>query len=246
MICIVTHKDLDVSYYTDLLLKAKINFSVEYFDVHYFKSETTYSQLLLSKAFYMRFADFEYMLIYQLDAYVFRDELEYWCKKGYDYIGAPWFEDCASHEVGAKLWKVGNGGFSLRKISRFARILSYKGPVYKPGFIRSKISFRKSSNLFASFTLLIARSLGYENSIYELIKINRDSEDVFWTFTFQNSWLNFRVPEVDIAYKFAFEISPSYLFNLNNDKLPFGCHAWHKYEYQSFWEKHIQESGKSM
>ena len=30
------------------------------------------------------------MLIYQLDAYVFKDELLNWANKGYDYIGAPW------------------------------------------------------------------------------------------------------------------------------------------------------------
>ena len=138
-ISIITYKNLDISYYASLLNSSGINYNIEFFDNDYFRSEVTYSQLLLSKAFYQRFIDYKYMLIYQLDAYVFRDELQYWCNQGYDYIGAPWFEDCSSHEEGAKLWKVGNGGFSLRKTSRFIQILSYKGPVFKPGFIRSKI-----------------------------------------------------------------------------------------------------------
>lgn len=34
-----------------------------------------YSILLQSHPLYERFADFDYMLIYQLDAWVFRDEL---------------------------------------------------------------------------------------------------------------------------------------------------------------------------
>lgn len=30
-------------------------------------------------------------MIYQLDAWVFNDELSSWCSLGYDYIGAPFF-----------------------------------------------------------------------------------------------------------------------------------------------------------
>jgi hypothetical protein len=72
------------------------------------------------------------MLIYQLDAWVFKDDLMKWCNKGYDYIGAPWFEDFGSYEKGKKLWRVGNGGFSLRKIKYFCKVLSWKWPVIKP------------------------------------------------------------------------------------------------------------------
>lgn len=238
-ISIITFKNLDISYYTVLLKNSGINHNIELFDKDYFKSEVTYSQLLLTKAFYLRFKYFEYMLIYQLDAYVFRDELEYWCNKEYDYIGAPWFEDCSSHEEGAKLWKVGNGGFSLRKTSRFIQILSYKGPVFKPGFIRSKISFRKSTNKIVSLILLIAKSLGYKNTISYIVDNNSDSEDFFWSFTFKESWLKFKIAPTEIAYRFSFEISPSYLFELNNRILPFGCHAWQKFDYENFWVKHI-------
>jgi len=44
---------------------------------------------MMSPAFYDAFKAFDYILIYQLDAFVFRDELEYFCSLGYDYIGAP-------------------------------------------------------------------------------------------------------------------------------------------------------------
>jgi hypothetical protein len=47
----------------------------------------------LSEEFYQAFTDFEFMLIYQLDAFVFRDELADWCRSGYEYIGAPWLRD---------------------------------------------------------------------------------------------------------------------------------------------------------
>ena len=38
---------------------------------------------------YSRFEKYEYMLIYQLDAFVFSDRLMEFVEAGYDYIGAP-------------------------------------------------------------------------------------------------------------------------------------------------------------
>ena len=80
-----------------------------------------YNELLLSENFYTTFSAFKYILIYQPDSYVFRDELMEWCKEGYDYIGAPWLED---NDEQIKLNGVGNGGFSLRNIEKFLYIFS--------------------------------------------------------------------------------------------------------------------------
>lgn len=41
------------------------------------------------------------------------------------------------------------------------------------------------------------------------------------------------------ASHFAFEKHPSFLFS-QNGQLPFGCHAWRKYEYDEFWGKYIK------
>ena len=49
-----------------------------------------YNDMMMSKDFYSLFADTEYILVCQPDAWIFRDELEKWCRKSYDYIGAPW------------------------------------------------------------------------------------------------------------------------------------------------------------
>lgn len=61
-----------------------------YFHPEYFGNTSAYNRLMFSPAFYRRFADFEYILIYQLDSFVFKDQLSYWCGLSYDYIGAPW------------------------------------------------------------------------------------------------------------------------------------------------------------
>ena len=114
---------------------SSINFegriSSEKFPDHYFKSVFGYNRLMLTDSFYERFVHSKYILIYQLDAYVFKDELLYWCSKDYDYIGAPWiaspdkgikkllslFDSKKKKERSKIFYKVGNGGFSLRKVS---------------------------------------------------------------------------------------------------------------------------------
>lgn len=95
-------------------------FGVERFADYYFESTNHYSELLLSEAFYRRFQSYEYLFIYQPDAFVFSDRLMEFCRMGYDYIGAP---------VPRWAWRkrkqrVGNGGCSLRKVSSCLRILS--------------------------------------------------------------------------------------------------------------------------
>ncbi len=94
----------------------------------YFVSVRAYSRLLVSRLFYRRFTDYSYILLYQLDAWVFRDELKYWMDKGYDYIGAPWIiapplsSKRSMLNISDRLaGKVGNGGFSLRKIRTHLR-----------------------------------------------------------------------------------------------------------------------------
>lgn len=99
-----------------------------YFADKYFKSEKTYSQLCLLCDFYKAFNDYEYMYIVQPDVWIFRDEFEHWCDFGYDYIGAPILSK-------ASLWRnvpnVGNGGFSLRKISTFIDMCDKNGVLRK-------------------------------------------------------------------------------------------------------------------
>lgn len=49
-----------------------------------------YNEMMMSEAFYQLFADSEYILICHTDAWIFSDQLQQWCQKGYDLIAAPW------------------------------------------------------------------------------------------------------------------------------------------------------------
>ena len=72
----------DLQSWQSVVVKALCN---EWFD-----GVKGYNSMLLSTGFYDLFSAYDYILIYQLDAYVFRNELDEWVAKGYDYIGAPW------------------------------------------------------------------------------------------------------------------------------------------------------------
>lgn len=85
-------------------------------------SRLSYNRLFLNVDFYSRFANYEYILICQLDVFVFHDRLHEFCQLGYDYIGAPSIlrrNAAGSYEIYG-----GNGGFSLRKVSSIRTLLT--------------------------------------------------------------------------------------------------------------------------
>ena len=84
------------------------------FPTYYFQSLVNYSELCCLHDFYDAFKDYDYMMIYQPDCWVFEDKLDEFCALGYDYIGAPWPKMPGIPEDG-----VGNGGFCLRSVSKF-------------------------------------------------------------------------------------------------------------------------------
>lgn len=235
---LVCDSDLNAGIYKKYIPEIKL----EYFDKDYFKNVDRYNRLLLTYEFYKRFADFEYILIYQLDAWVFRDELDYWCQKGFDYIGSPWFENFGSHENGDKLWTVGNGGFSLRRIASFLDIFCFKKQLFKISGLKmiypDKIGFIKKMK---RLLIIYSKSFGLKNSSNYYIKNYKYGEDVFWSIFLRKSEKQMKIPECEEAINFSFEKSPMYLYELAGDRLPFGCHAWYKHDYNTFWENYIKE-----
>lgn len=100
---------------------------VERFPQSFFNGIFGYNRLMLSKDFYQRFERYEYILVYQLDAFVFSDRLQYFCGLGYDCIGAPWLQGYRYITgIERRYLHVGNGGFSLRKVSIFLEVLNEK------------------------------------------------------------------------------------------------------------------------
>lgn len=235
-ISIVTYRNLNIEFYLEILSENEIHYGVQFFNNKNFKSIIGYNRLLISREFYKRFDKFEYILVYQLDAYVFRDELLEWCNMGYSYIGAPWVVEDAEIED----WQVGNGGLSLRKTSDHIKVLQsfslIKGliPLIKT-VVKSDSSILKKTILF----LLIPFEYIFCNNTFFLLNRFRNNEDYFWSVISNKNFEWFKVPDAKIAMRFSFETSPSLLYNIIN-QFPFGCHAWEKRE-PIFWSEKFKE-----
>ena len=179
----------------------------------YFTGTDSYNRLLISTAFYRPFLPYEYVLIYQLDAYVFKDELPYWCSQGLDYVGAPtihkeefdalpatekeeFAQALSSHRL------VFNGGLSLRRVAGMMRYLRIYNTFY-PGW------------------------KGNEDMLFSLEATRLKPMKFF-----------IKLPTWEQALRFSFEKSPAASYELTGHLLPFGCHAWERYD-PEFWRNYI-------
>jgi hypothetical protein len=221
-----------------------VKIQYKYFPEKYFRNINGYNSLLLNRNFYLPFLEYEYMLIYQLDAFVFSDRLIEWCNKKYDYIGAPWLIDNGPF-IGLDFHErpVGNGGFSLRKISTFCGTCSKK--IRFAGFLHSIFSkciyYSKKYSFFPAYPLYILIKL-IQKILLKLFFDPADSdnnEDRLWSNELYTSGC---LPSPFEAVKFSFENYPEYLFEINNNELPFGCHKWESHYFFLFWKKYIKLS----
>ena len=196
----------------------------------YFKGILGYNKLMLSTDFYDSFSEYEYMLIAQPDACIWREEnmLEYFMDMDFDYYGAPWIparriwewapvrsgQDGRRRIVCLKKEgngiEMGNGGFSLRRISSCRKLIK-------------EFAWRKS---------------------YWYIKRN---EDIFFGVFGRGSKNNFKLCDVASGLKFAGEYNIKEL--VLEGRTPFGVHGWSKYfdsyedmqkflEENDVWKKH--------
>lgn len=241
-VTLLTYKELDLSVYEIIAKEFDFVLNKVYFSKDFFMSISGYNRLCLNPDFYRRFLDYQYMLIYQLDAWVFKDELELWCDKGYDYIGAPWFKKDGEEYTYDFVEDVGNGGLSLRKVAFCYKVLRrFKYAPIQP----FREILRKSTSRNLRFIRACARSLGVRNNLAYYLSDNDEkikNEDGYFSL-FKNSHVKCNIPSPAEAIGFAFEVHPSYLFGLNNKLLPFGCHAYRKNEYDSFWSRYIKDNG---
>jgi hypothetical protein len=199
----------------------------------------SYSRLLISSTFYKYFKKYEFVLICQLDVYVFSDMLNYWInKKNIHYIGAPWF-NCANGEWTQDFMGVGNGGFSLRNVKYFIDFLTRIKIIFAIKEIYSK--YKIFENLSYKKLLLRLNFYFKIKAFWELDKLflpNYIPEDQYFGLYLSSIFSDFMLADFENSYKFSFETNPSYLFELNKFQLPFGCHAWKKYD-SEFWASYI-------
>lgn len=176
-----------------------------------------YNKMMLSEEFYKLFDDYEYIFICHSDAWIFRDELSQWCRKGYDLVAAPWptrprYKHFPLKQIlrlrillkpkhkilhCQQFGRIGNGGLCLRKIEKFREAcVTYKDEI------------------------------DYYNS-----NPQETNEDSFWAIIPKD----FNVPTEEEALHFAFDAKPKLAYELNHHNLPMGCHGFNKPSRFEFW-----------
>ncbi|HAF61795.1 MAG TPA: hypothetical protein DCK95_05670 [Anaerolineaceae bacterium] len=233
---VVVIKPISLNFFFDKISPSK----VINFPDHYFRSVSDYSKLLLRREFYEAFVKYDYILIYQLDCLIFNDKLKHFCKLDYDYIGAPIFQRNRTKPI---ISRVGNGGFSLRRVQTFLDVLSTQRYIYKP------VSFSKElftvnipdlvewpihKRLIKKIRILRAIRIGVE----KYTKRYSLNEDLFWSDRAHLFYPDFKIASIEEGLRFSFDRHPRYCFEKNNQQLPFGCHAWAKWD-RGFWEPYL-------
>lgn len=205
------------------------------FDNDFFTDIPAYNKLMKSTVFYKSFFAYEFLLIYQLDAFVFRDELMAWCDLGYDNIGAPFFDGHDYATADSRIVGQGNGGFCLRNVMACYLVVTKirKLNYHKEYTDNIRPGLRKIYRYFK-------HNWVYNYSRFPFQPII--NEDRFWADVIPAKFKDFKVPEPTVSVAFSFEVNPGVLYEINNRKLPFGCHAWWRYDLD-FWKPFIRTYG---
>ena len=166
-----------------------------------FKSIRSYNRLLLSPFFYRIFSDYSHILICQLDVCLLR-KLKIDHLLSYDFVGAP-----CTFGIGQNLY-VGNGGFSLRRISAFRQTL-------EAGFNIVKIKFKDCRNLNQYIRFMLNKV-----SLHRLyITLGFSNEDFIFALFLKEKLYT---PPVQIALEFCQDEF------IDNRLIPIAYHGWEK------------------
>lgn len=201
------------------------------FDKNWFKSIATYNKFSCSLEFYKQFHKYEYMLMCHLDAYVISNNIEKFLDMELSYIGAPTAKKNIFDRSRKKLNKVKyfcNGGFSLRKIDHFIKVLNSSNlrfpfnkftilEISKSGIFKFLILYFKT--LFHSKT---TKGIYFSNNLYV-------HEDTFWSYFATLFLKEYKLPRKEDCLKFAFDGDPYFYYKKNNYNLPVALHGYHNY-----------------
>ena len=229
-IVIITFFELD--HFCNQISKRHANINIVFFHKKYFDSIRGYNRLLMSKNFYEAFLSFKYVLICQLDVYVFEDKLDFWINKGFCNVGAPLFNgyNTLSHNFKS----IGNnGGFCLRKTRSCLDILSN----VKHRYYSISTLIKIESHFLWRLYRILRDGLLFNYNVKPLYPII--NEDIFWSSIVPIENDCFLVPKSEESMLFSYDVNPKFLYEKSNGILPMAIHAWWKYD-KTFVEKLIK------
>ncbi len=233
IVFVAPHK-LNREKYIQICSEYKSSTHYELFKDKFFSGLNGYNALMVSSDFYKRFLNYDYILIYQLDAFVFENNLAFWCEQGYDYVGSPVFDLQRGASI-PRHTNFLNGGLSIRKTTVFYRLARTKLHLSRSLYsVWSKFDILNrrptAFNLFPMFCLFLA--ITFLKKIFGL-QLNEDYE---WSIMIKKYG---KIAPFEEALKFSFDSCPEYAFKLTDGRLPFGCHGWTAYYNRMFWKEFI-------
>jgi uncharacterized protein DUF5672 len=205
-------------------------------------SPAAHGNMMMWRPLYRHFRRYEYLFLYHLDSLVFSGDLLTWCHAGYDYIGAPWLpcpETPWVTEAG-----VGNGGCTLFRVPSIRHVLRVRHRREPLTWVLDCLE-RNMPRLTPIYSVIDRVHRRWPRALLERVLAHRaraldpatygTASDQFWSIQARRYVPSFRVASVDEALGFAFEAAPRECFERNGRRLPFGCHAWEKFD-RAFWE----------
>lgn len=230
-IVVVCPRGLDLSQYRSVVPR----FKVEYFAQKWFSTKQEYNKLKLSLIFYSKFKQYDNLITYELDAFIFKNDLKDWCSLGLDYIGAPWVEEDPT--FGVSVIGVGNSGFSIRKVSSMIAFLkAYKQfPSSPPSSIIDRIKIK---------IILWLTPLWIWRDNLSIQFIFDSHEDLLIASKAPIVLPHFKIASPEQALGFSWECLPSLIMK-QRSIIPTGCHAWWRYDL-NFWKPYIEQAGHSI
>lgn len=196
----------------------------DFVPAHWLKDYRGFNRLKIEPFLYRRYAKFDFVLFYELDAFVFRDDLLEWCTQRWDYVGAPWFEGDQDAAPDAAPAGAGNGGFSLRRTAAMLRVLRSWGHVIPADRVFAE--WRRAGSLSPGSLWLLLRRLIWRNNFFAPLNDFAGNEDHFWAVYAARRFPWLRVAPYEAAKTFSFEVNAPRLYRENGNRLPFGCHKW--------------------
>lgn len=201
-------------------------------------SISAYNKLMISPFIFHALNSHSHVLIHEPDAIVLKNDLHYWCEQDFDYIGAPWFtSDVMEH---LELKATGNFGLSLIK-TKTANTLFTDNPRWFSAsmIVRELIRGLRGQKDALSRAL---KSMGSSGKLTGAHHLYEDHCDIFWSYLAPKVAPHFRIAPPEQAIYFSWEQSPKKCLTICNGKLPFGIHAWSKYDL-TFLEPLLLKSG---
>ena len=206
-----------------------LGFENSYFDKNFFSSVSAFNKFLMSKTFYERFLEYEYIHFNQPDTIIFKDNLDVWYEKQYSYIGGPSYHKSLLKKIPIRPKFFCNGGLSLRRVQNFIAVLDSK-KIYLNNF--NFITLReciKTKYFFKYFNLFYKNYIDISYfDVNSFIKNFFLSEDVFWTFFAKLFIDDFKLPKNALECA-NFSLNEGHEFYLYKFKVnPYGSHYYNE------------------